>query len=128
VFFLGSRFLTALTNLLFAVRLRDQPTGCKAFRTSTIKSIRLDASGFDFCSEITGKLCRLRVNIVEVPVSYAPRTRRDGKKIRWRDGVYAAWTLLKVRLAPRHSLLASGCASPRAVEPSQLGEIGGVSR
>jgi dolichol-phosphate mannosyltransferase len=60
----------------------------------------LQAVHFELCPEMTAKLCRLGVRIAEVPVSYRPRGATDGKKIGWRDGASAVWTLLRWRVAP----------------------------
>jgi hypothetical protein len=69
----------------------------KAFRTSVLKSIRLRSNRFDFEPEITAKVAKMRCRIYEVPISYAGRDYEEGKKIGWRDGVVALWTILKYR-------------------------------
>src|SRR5258706_444920 len=77
--------------------LTDEATGYKVVRAALLRELDLRADGFEFCPELTAKLLRHGAEIVEVPISYRPRTRADGKKIRWRDGVIAIWTLLKLR-------------------------------
>jgi hypothetical protein len=57
----------------------------------------LRAERFELCPEITAKLCRKGIAILEVPISYHPRSSAQGKKIRWRDAWQAAWTLVKWR-------------------------------
>jgi len=68
-----------------------------------LRSMRLACVRFEFCPEVTAKVRRLGLKIVEVPISYNPRGIAEGKKIRWQDGVEALWTLLKYRMAPLDS-------------------------
>jgi glycosyltransferase involved in cell wall biosynthesis len=95
---LANRLLTGLTNLLFLSRLTDMETGYKVFRREILGRIRLRCVGFDFEPEITAKLLLAGYRIVEVPIRYNPRRRDEGKKIRWVDGLDAAYILLKCRL------------------------------
>ncbi|MCM8815550.1 MAG: glycosyltransferase family 2 protein [Candidatus Omnitrophica bacterium] len=96
-FYLGGRFLSFLTNLLYGTSITDEPTCYKMFRADLLKSIDLRCRGFEFCPEITAKIARKKIKIFELPISYKPRTRREGKKIRWKDGLIAIWTLIKYR-------------------------------
>ena len=64
-----------------------------------MKTLDLQAVRFELCPEITAKLCRLGIDIVEVPIAYHPRGAKDGKKIGWRDAVQTMWTLFKWRVA-----------------------------
>jgi glycosyltransferase involved in cell wall biosynthesis len=100
-FYWGGRLLSWVTNLLFHSRLTDQSTGYKLVRTPLLRSLSLQRDGFEFCSELTGKLLRRGISIHEVPISYRPRSFAEGKKIRWRDGWIAIGTLLQQRLQPR---------------------------
>jgi dolichol-phosphate mannosyltransferase len=95
---LANRLLTWLTNLLYGARLTDMETGYKVFRREVLRKIKLRAVGFDFEPELTAKLLLAGYRIVEVPISYNPRRRDEGKKIRWTDGVDAVYVLLKFRL------------------------------
>jgi glycosyltransferase involved in cell wall biosynthesis len=95
--YLGNKFLTFVTNLLFDSMLSDMEVGYKAFRIEVIKNIRLNAKGFDFEPEITAKILKRRLKLYEVPISYSGRDYAEGKKITWRDGFTAIWTLLKYR-------------------------------
>ncbi len=97
-FYLGGRFLSWLTNLLFGSRITDEPTCYKLVRTRLLHELDLQATGFELCPELTGKLLRKGHQIHEVPISYAPRSIAEGKKIRWKDGVIAILTLLRIRL------------------------------
>lgn len=94
---LGNWSLTLLTNLMFGARLTDMETAYKVFRRQVLDGIRLRCVGFDFEPELTAKLLRRGVRIVEVPISYTPRRINEGKKIRWTDGFDAVFALLKVR-------------------------------
>lgn len=100
-FYLGGRFLTWLANLLYGLHITDEPTGYKVFRTKIIRGLNLRSMGFEFCPEVTSLLALNGVAIFEVPISYHPRSVAEGKKIRWRDGVIAIWTLLRYRFFVR---------------------------
>jgi glycosyltransferase involved in cell wall biosynthesis len=93
----ANRFLTMLTNLLFGGRLTDMETAYKVMRREALQGIRLRTVGFDIEPEITARLLRAGRRIVEVPISYNPRTADEGKKMRFIDGVDAIYTLLKCR-------------------------------
>lgn len=94
---IGNAAVTGWTNLLFGSRLTDEATGYKVLKTPLLRELRLECDGFDFCAEVTAKLLRRGVRIVEVPVRFNPRTYVEGKKIGWRDGIITLWTLLKYR-------------------------------
>ena len=94
---LGNRFLTWLTNRLFGGRLTDMETAYKAFRREVLQGLRLRCVRFDFEPEITARLLRKGHRILEVPISYRPRTVDEGKKISWLDGVEAIFALLRCR-------------------------------
>jgi dolichol-phosphate mannosyltransferase len=98
---IGNRLLTWLTNVLFAARLTDMETAYKAFRREVVQDLRLRCVRFDFEPEITAKLLRRGYNILEVPISYRPRTVAQGKTISWLDGVEAVFALLRCRLSSR---------------------------
>ena len=100
-----NRALATLTNVLYGSRLTDVTTAYRVFRREVIQGIRLESSRFEIESEITAKLLRLGIGIVEVPVSYRPRTAAEGKKIRWTDGIGAVLTLLRWRVAPLSSFV-----------------------
>jgi len=95
---LANRFLTWLTNFLYHSQLTDMETAYKAFRSEVVNSLNLQCHRFEFEPEVTAKLLRAGYEIKEVPISYNPRTTEEGKKIGWRDGVIAIWTLLKNRV------------------------------
>ena len=96
---MANRFLTWMTNVLFGARLTDMETCYKCIRTPLAKSLPLESDGFEIEPEITAKLLKRRVRIVEVPVRYNARSVSEGKKIGWRDGVRAMRALVRYRLA-----------------------------
>jgi glycosyltransferase involved in cell wall biosynthesis len=96
----GNRFLSLITGLLYNTTLTDMETGYKAFRTDVLTSLDLRESGFGIEPEITAKICKQRLRIYELPISYYGRTYSEGKKITWRDGVKALWVLFRIRCAP----------------------------
>jgi dolichol-phosphate mannosyltransferase len=98
-FFLGAKFLTHLTNLLYRAGIHDEATCYKVFRRSLISQIDFQCQRFEFCPEVTAKLCRMGEKIAEVPISYRPRSTGEGKKIRYSDGWLAIWTLLRCRFS-----------------------------
>jgi dolichol-phosphate mannosyltransferase len=100
-FFLGAKLLTHLTNLLYGAGIHDEATCYKVFRRSLLAQIDLNCRRFEFCPEVTAKLCRMGEQIAEVPISYAPRSAGEGKKIRHADGWLAIWTLVRYRFTSR---------------------------
>ncbi|MBP5360007.1 MAG: glycosyltransferase family 2 protein [Bacteroidaceae bacterium] len=98
-FYYGNRVLTALANVLYGQHLTDEATCYKMFSTPLLKSVNLKCCGFEFCPEVTAKIARQGVKIQEVPISYFPRTRQQGKKVRLIDGLKAAWYLIKYRFS-----------------------------
>jgi len=106
-FFLGAKLLTHLTNLLYFAGIHDEATCYKAFRRSVLDQISLECHRFEFCPEVTAKLCRMGQKVAEVPISYHPRSALEGKKIRHSDGWLAIWTLIRYRFAPSRSWLRS---------------------
>ena len=94
---LGNKALTTMTNVLYGTRLTDMTTAYKVVRRPVLDRVRLESRGFDFEPELTAKLARLGERIVEVPISYSPRTPDEGKKIKWHHAILYAWSLLKYR-------------------------------
>lgn len=95
--YLANVFLTLMTRVLYGVYMTDMETCYKAFRTDVIKGISIKSNRFDFEPEITAKVLKKNVRFMEVPISYNARSNEEGKKIGWKDGVQAMWTLLKYR-------------------------------
>jgi glycosyltransferase involved in cell wall biosynthesis len=98
-FFLGAKLLTHLANLLYGARIHDEATCYKVFRRSLISQIKLECRRFEFCPEVTAKLCRMGERIAEAPIRYMPRSAGEGKKIRHSDGWLAIWTLVRYRFS-----------------------------
>jgi dolichol-phosphate mannosyltransferase len=94
----GIRLLTAICNLLFGGRLTDVGTAIKMVRADVLKALNLVGSGFDLDFELPNKLLLAGVKIHEVPIRYNPRTYKEGKKIRIRDGLYSILIMLRDRL------------------------------
>jgi glycosyltransferase involved in cell wall biosynthesis len=94
---LGNRFLSLLTSVLYNTTLSDMETGYKAFRADLLRSLDLRENRFGLEPEITAKICKRKLRIYELPISYYGRTFEEGKKITWRDGFRAIWVLLRVR-------------------------------
>ncbi|MEX2211329.1 MAG: glycosyltransferase family 2 protein [Gaiellaceae bacterium] len=97
--YVGNRFLSLVTNILYNTTLSDMETGFKAFRADVLRSLDLREDDFAIEPEITGKVCKRKLRIYELPIAYYGRTHDEGKKITWRDGFKALWVLFKVRLA-----------------------------
>lgn len=97
LFYMGGIFLTFLTNLLFKQKLTDEATCYKLFKTDFLKSLPLKCQRFEFCPEVTALCAKNGIQIKEVPISYYPRGKNEGKKIRWRDGWEAIATLLNYK-------------------------------
>jgi dolichol-phosphate mannosyltransferase len=100
-FFLGAKLLTHLANILYGAGIHDEATCYKVIRRSLLARMQLECRRFEFCPEVTAKVCRMGEKIAEVPISYNPRSALEGKKIRPSDGWLAIWTLIRYRFAPR---------------------------
>ena len=101
---LAGVLLSLWTALLYGRWISDTLTGYKIYPTALLRAFDIRTHGFETDHEITAKLIRAGVRIVEVPISYRPRSVEEGKKIRLRDGWIAVWTLLKYRFAGRPRL------------------------
>ena len=94
---LGNGLLTLLSNMLTNLNLTDMEVCYKVFKREVLQSITLRCNKFDFEPEVTAKVAKKRFRIYEVPISYSGRDYDEGKKIGWRDGVQAIWTIIKYR-------------------------------
>jgi glycosyltransferase involved in cell wall biosynthesis len=94
---MGNKFLTFVTNILYNATLTDMETCYKLIRSELLLSIPLHSKGFSIEPEITAKILKRKARVYEVPISYYGRTYAEGKKITWRHGLGAVWTLLKHR-------------------------------
>ncbi len=96
---LGNKFLTFLSNMFTNLNLTDMETCYKLFRTDIIKGLNLKEKRFGFEPEVTAKISRIpNIRIYEVGISYYGRTYEEGKKINWKDGVWALWCIFRYNL------------------------------
>lgn len=95
---IGNRLLTGLTNLLYGSSLTDMETCYKLFARDVVAKLPLAADRFDIEPELTARVLRQGIEIVEVPISYSGRSYVSGKKIDWRDLIVAVRTLIRLRL------------------------------
>ena len=99
IHWMANKFLTLLTNLLYGNSVTDMETGYKVIRAHLFKSLNIQAKKFDFEPEVTAKILKRKIRIHEIPIKVEPRSYADGKKIGWKDGLSAVWTLFKYRFA-----------------------------
>lgn len=97
--YLGGVAITKWTNLLTGSKLTDEPTCYKCFHRRALEGLVIECDDFSWEPEITVKILRRGIGIMEVPISYHPRKNSEGKKINWTHGVKALWTVLRYRLA-----------------------------
>src|SRR5262245_58512275 len=95
---MGNKGVTTVANMLFNSYISDLETCFKLMPLSLFKSLKIRSAGFGMEAEITGKLLRRHMRPFEVPISYRARSREEGKKITWRDGVEALWILTRERI------------------------------
>lgn len=117
----GVRALNCATRALYGIRLTDEATCYKVTRTAILRRMDLCCTRFDFCPEVVAKACRMGLRIVEVPVSYEPRTSIAGKKIRLRDGLAALralwrWRKWDERTAPAEAAHGRALPAPLAAQ------------
>ncbi|MBI5879422.1 MAG: glycosyltransferase family 2 protein [Chloroflexi bacterium] len=94
---LGNKLLTLVTNVLYDTILSDMETCYKVFKAEVVKGMPLKSRRFELEPEITARVLKKGIRIYEVPISYAGREFAEGKKITWRDGFIALWTLIRYR-------------------------------
>jgi len=96
-FYLGGILVTWVANLVYGLRLTDEPTCYKLVDRSLMERMDLECERFEFCAEVTAKAARMKERIVEIPIVYMPRNMKEGKKIRAKDGWETIVTLLRYR-------------------------------
>lgn len=99
LYVVGNKFVTTVANILFNCYISDLETCFKLLPTELYRSMDIRSAGFGMEAEITGKLLGRGIRPYEVPITYAARTREQGKKLTWRDGVEAVAILVRQRLA-----------------------------
>lgn len=97
-FYWGGKTISWLTNLFFSQKITDEPTCYKLIRTDVLKGMPLTCQRFEFCPEVTAMLAMQGVKIIELPISYFPRGKEQGKKIGFWDWFEAVWTLVRLRV------------------------------
>ena len=97
LYYTGGKLVTFVANILYGTQITDEPIGYKAFKTEILKELDLECERFEFCPEVTAKIAKRKIRIYEVPVSYNPRSKKEGKKLGIKDGIEAVWTLIKYR-------------------------------
>lgn len=97
----GNSLITLISNMFTDLNLTDMETGYKAFRREVFRDIRIESDRFGFEPEITAKVAKRGYRIYEVPISYSGRSYEEGKKITWKDGIKALFTIFKFNLFRR---------------------------
>jgi glycosyltransferase involved in cell wall biosynthesis len=124
---MGNRLLTLTANILFNAYIGDLETGLKLMPVPLYRALDVRAAGFGMEAEVTGKLLRNGIRPYDVPISYHARSRVDGKKITWWDGVAALYILLRERIRPRRSGLPLPVARRRTTVPPKESLVTGAS-
>ncbi len=96
----GNRFLTTLSNMFTDLNLSDMETCYKVFKADVLRGLKLTSNRFGIEPELTARVAKTGARIYEVPISYHGRTYAEGKKIGWRDGFSAIWSIVRFNLFP----------------------------
>ena len=112
--------MNGIVRVLYGVRLTDVNTCYKVASTDLYRQLQLECERFEFCAEVTAKLGRSGLQILEIPIQYHPRSKAEGKKIGWRDAIEFARTLAKWRWKRVHPIHITPVARVRAVSPPDL--------
>jgi glycosyltransferase involved in cell wall biosynthesis len=125
----GNKLLTLLSNIFSNLNLTDMETGYKMVSAPLMKSLVLTSDRFGFEPEVTARLAQARARVWEIAISYSGRTYSEGKKIDWRDGIAAAWHILRFNILPPAQKASSPHAPATAPNPPAMsipGELGRV--
>ena len=98
IYWWGGKLVSFITRTLYGGDIKDVNNGYKVMTRDLWQSLNLQSNRFQICEEITAKLLKRKEKIVQVPTQYFPRTKKEGKKIGFKDGIVSIWTLLKYRL------------------------------
>jgi len=93
--YVGNMGVTLLSNMFTNLNLTDMETGYKVFKREVLKDIKIESNRFGFEPEITAKIAKKRCRVFEIPISYYGRSYEEGKKITWKDGIKAFFTIVK---------------------------------
>lgn len=96
---MGNKAVTFIANALYDTWISDLETCFKLMPLPLYRSLDIRSAGFGMEAEVTGKLLKRKIRPYEVPISYRARTREDGKKLTWKDGVEALWILARIRFS-----------------------------
>lgn len=97
IYWWGGKLVSFITWLLYGGNVKDVNNGYKVMTRDLWQSLHLRSNGFQICEEITVKLLKRKEKIIQVPTKYFPRTKKQGKKLGFKDGFVSIWTLLKFR-------------------------------
>jgi dolichol-phosphate mannosyltransferase len=92
-----NRLLATMANIFYRAGITDEATCYKVFRAEVLQGLPLTCERFEFCPEVTARVRRRGLAIKEIPITYQGRSSAEGKKINWKDGLEAIWTLIKYR-------------------------------
>jgi dolichol-phosphate hexosyltransferase len=120
-FVIGNKGVTLASNILFDSYISDMETGYKVLRSELWKRLHLRGNRFDIEPDITARILRLGYRIHEVPIRYYARSREEGKKLTWTDGLHAVGTLIRLRMASDHRLF--GPSHDRAYHKTRHEEL-----
>ncbi|MFH1990701.1 MAG: glycosyltransferase family 2 protein [Patescibacteria group bacterium] len=99
IYWWGGKLVSLTTKLLYGGDIKDVNNGYKVMTRDLWNSLGLKSNHFQICEEITAKLLKRKEKIIQVPTQYFPRTKKEGKKLGFKDGLVSLWTLLKYRLS-----------------------------
>jgi len=100
---MGNKGVTTVANILFNAYIADLETCFKLMPLELYRSLDITSKGFGMEAEITGKLLARQIRPFEVPITYRARSREEGKKITWKDGVQAVWLLTRIRMTSKRA-------------------------
>ena len=98
IYWWGGKLVSFITRLLYGGNVKDVNNGYKVMTRDLWSELDLKSDRFQICEEITAKLLKRKEKIIQVPTRYFPRTKEQGKKLGFKDGIISIWTLLKYRL------------------------------
>jgi len=100
IFYWGNKLISLLFRIFYRLKITDPMTGYKILKKEILNDFSLKAEGFEIEIELTAKILKAGYQILELPISYQGRTYREGKKIKWFDGLKCLWTFLPIKFSP----------------------------
>lgn len=97
IYWWGGKAVSFVAGLLYGGNIKDVNNGYKVMTRDLWRSLNLESEHFQICEEITAKLLKRKEKIIQVPTKYFPRTKKEGKKLGFKDGLISVWALLKFR-------------------------------